>query len=260
MVVDGGRYRLFMMSEGQIIPFETSPLPPGPWLVFAPHADDEAFGMGGSLVRAAREGIEARVVMLTDGALGGQAADLVRQRRREAEAAAEHLGVKELIFWQEPDRGLRPSERLIANVTALIEETRPRSVFFPGPMEFHPDHRAATLLLWRALGRLADRGGLGDISVFSYEISVQGPINTLLDISAVAEKKWQALASYTSQIQENNYIQIIRSLNKARTYTLGPSVTYAEGFYHYAGAELEQELHKLLGKKIEKMLRSSDEE
>ena len=39
-------------KEDALIPFNTSPLPSGPWLVFAPHADDETFGMGGTLIKA----------------------------------------------------------------------------------------------------------------------------------------------------------------------------------------------------------------
>ncbi len=41
-----------MIDEQQIVPYHTLPLPvaQGPWLVFAPHADDESFGMAGTLI------------------------------------------------------------------------------------------------------------------------------------------------------------------------------------------------------------------
>ena len=63
-----------------LIPFQTSELPLGPWLVFAPHADDETFGMGGSLLKAKKYGIETHLVVLTDGAYGGNQEDLVKIR------------------------------------------------------------------------------------------------------------------------------------------------------------------------------------
>ena len=64
-------------KENILIPFHASSLPEGPWLVFAPHADDETFGMGGSLLKAKEQGIETHLVVLTDGSRGGRSADLV---------------------------------------------------------------------------------------------------------------------------------------------------------------------------------------
>ncbi|MDP6413684.1 MAG: PIG-L family deacetylase [Gammaproteobacteria bacterium] len=90
--------------EHILIPFQASPLPPGPWLVFAPHADDETFGMGGSLLKASQQGIETHLVVLTDGALGGTRDDLVVVREEEVKQAADLLGVLTLQSWSEPDR------------------------------------------------------------------------------------------------------------------------------------------------------------
>ena len=61
-----------MLMEHELLPYTASELPEGPWLVFAPHADDETFGMGGSLLLAAEQNIETHVVFVTDGALGGE--------------------------------------------------------------------------------------------------------------------------------------------------------------------------------------------
>ena len=77
-------------------------LPPGPWLVFAPHSDDETFGLGGCLLRAADEGIETHVIVVTDGALGGVEEELVSRRREEVERAGKLLGLHGLQCWSEP--------------------------------------------------------------------------------------------------------------------------------------------------------------
>ena len=53
-------------QEDILIPFHASPLPKGPWLVFAPHADDETFGIGGSLLKAKEQEVETHLVILTD--------------------------------------------------------------------------------------------------------------------------------------------------------------------------------------------------
>ena len=79
------------LDEAQIAPYTATPLPAvaGPWLVFAPHADDESFGMGGSIALAAQAGIAVHLVVLTDGALGGTQHDLVAIRKQEAQQAVQ---------------------------------------------------------------------------------------------------------------------------------------------------------------------------
>ena len=78
-------------QEDVLIPFSVSELPKGPWLVFAPHADDETFGMGGTLLKAKQQGIKTHLVVLTDGSLGGDAPDLVKVRQEFSKEA--YLGV-----------------------------------------------------------------------------------------------------------------------------------------------------------------------
>ena len=38
-----------ILAENELVPYKISDIPEGPWLTFAPHADDETFGMGGVL-------------------------------------------------------------------------------------------------------------------------------------------------------------------------------------------------------------------
>lgn len=218
-----------MLTEEKFIPFSASPLPPGPWLVFAPHPDDETFGMGGSLLLANRQDIVTRVVILTDGALGGKADNLTVKRREETLEATQLLGVKEVFFWNEPDRGLHATELLINRVTDLITRLKPASVFFPSPMEPHPDHRETARLVWMGLQRC--EGFVG--SVFSYDISIQGVINRLVDITEVVQGKAAAMSAYSTQLAENDYIEVVLALNRARSFSLPKGVDAAEGFYAY---------------------------
>ena len=81
-------------DESVLIPFHTSVLPDGPWLIFAPHPDDETFGMGGSIIKAKEQGVDVHLVILTDGSLGGDPTNLVETRKREVEEVSEILGVK----------------------------------------------------------------------------------------------------------------------------------------------------------------------
>lgn len=226
--------------EHRLIPFETSPLPPGPWLVFAPHADDETYGMAGSLLKASEEGIQTHLVVMTDGALGGSTEDLVDVRNREVQEAARILGIDSVDGWQEPDRGLALSDELVDRIVQKIREIGAASVFFPGPLELHPDHRNTALLVWAALQKLSSESM--SLNGYSYEIGVQNPVNIFIDITAQRPRKEQAMTIYASQNDENNYEELVLSLDKGRTFTLPAAVSHAEGFYLYSKEELATSL------------------
>jgi LmbE family N-acetylglucosaminyl deacetylase len=120
-------------------------------------------------------------------------------------------------------------------------------------MEPHPDHRNTALLVWSALQGLVvkDRP-----SVYSYEISVQSPINVLVDISQEHQKKSRVMAIYSSQNCQNNYEDLVRALNKSRTFSLPKGVDYAEGFYRYSEQQLENSLETTLASIVKLFLES----
>ena len=235
--------------EHILLPFAPADLPPGPWLVFAPHADDETFGMGGSLLKASKQGVETHVIVLTDGALGGALDDLVQIRQHEAEAAAQLLGLTSLACWTEPDRELEHSERLADRIAASISRLAPASVFFPGPMEIHPDHRAAGFAVWDGLQQAYQQNEIRPLAI-AYEISVQNPINFCIDITDEKDGKEAVMAVYASQNSENNYPELVIALNKTRTLSLSPEVGYAEGFFQFSekdmGIPLREMTHHMI--------------
>ena len=235
--------KLRLNPEHKLIPFKTSPLPKGPWIVFAPHADDETYGMGGSLLKASEEGIQTNLVVMTDGALGGNKEDLVDVRNREVKEAARILGIDSVDSWQEPDRGLSLSDVLVDRIAQKIREVGAVSVFFPGPLELHPDHRTTALLVWAAVQKLNSEGLALD--AYSYEIGVQNPVNLFIDITAQRPRKEQAMIIYASQNDENNYEELVLSLDKGRTFTLPAAVSHAEGFYLYSKEELATSLKEV---------------
>lgn len=215
--------------ESAYLPYQASDLPDGRWLILAPHADDETFGMGGAIARAVASGTKVHVLIMTDGAQGGEISDLICVREQEARIATVHLGCEEVFFLREPDRHLPVNERTINTVVEAIEAGAYDVVFFPSPLEPHPDHRATAQIGWEALRRAKFSA-----APFSYEISTQGPCNTLVDISAVVEKKASVMRLYTSQLSQNAYVERILGLNAARAWSLPLDVTHAEAFYRWA--------------------------
>ena len=220
-----------MLQEHELIPYTTSPLPEGPWLIFAPHPDDETFGMGGSILLAAQQGIPVHLAFLTDGALGGETdqGSLTAVREAEARQAGAALGASSVEFLREPDRGLRVNQQTLAKVTEVIDKVAPASVFFPGLMEFHPDHRVTARLVWQALDTMGSSA-----TAFSYEISTRGAANLLIDISEVAERKYEIVKIYTSQQTEAKYLALTKALDITRTFTLPIDRTAAEGYFKFA--------------------------
>ncbi len=206
--------------EQHIVPFQVAEPPPGPYLVFAPHPDDEAIGMGGTILLARRKGIEVTVVVVTDGSAGGDPA----VRRREAQEAAEVLGLSGLEFVGLPDRGVTDEHMDPSWMESLVQRYGPANVFSPSPMDIHPDHRAVAVELIRAM-RAMGWGG----EVWFYETLRQVEINRLVDISPVVEEKLKAINIYRSQTAQVDYGEVARGLNGLRGVTLGLG-RFAEGF------------------------------
>ncbi len=214
-----------MLDESTYLPYVAAPLPQGPWLVISPHPDDETFGLGGALLLATEQGITADVLFLTSGDKGGPEG-IESARELEAREAAKLLGIREVSFWRLPDRELLAYESVIKRMAEIITSTRPSCVFFPSPVEPHPDHRVSGVIAWEALRKTGFSA-----NPWSYEISVQGPVNHLIDISQVAERKRDIMAVYASQMAQNDYAGRILSLNQSRTWSLPLHISHAEAFY-----------------------------
>jgi len=217
-----------MLDESHFIPFSDTQLPGVRWLVFAPHADDESIGMGGSLSLAQPKGVNVCLVIMTDGSRGADVDDpafITTTRRTEAQQAAAVLGIEQIVFLEQSDRQLSPSVPLITRITEIITKTQPDTVFIPSMFEYHPDHRACATIVWDCLKSCAYSGNL-----FWYDISCHSPVNHLVDISGVIEQKQAAINCYHSQLSQNNYLQTTLALNSSRTYTLPGHIRYAEAF------------------------------
>lgn len=208
--------------------------------------------MGGTLLKASEQGIETHVVVVTDGALGGNADDLIEVRQTEVKRAGELLGLASLSFWDVPDRQVLIGEELISKAKAEIQQRNPASVFFPAAMEIHPDHRATGYIVWEGLQRCAEQAE--NVALFAYEIGVQNPVNMMVDISEQHEKKNEVMAIYASQNSENNYPELVNALDKGRTFSLPPEVKFAEGFYRFSAAQRQLPLEEVMKQILETYL------
>ena len=163
-----------MLKHYDFIPFGTTDLPVGASLIFAPHPDDETFGLGGSILQLTDQNQTVNVVMMTDTAT----------RKEELLKATELLSVNDVHFLGARDGDLQVNTLNIKAIINLIEKYSPDHIFFPSPLEYHPDHRATAWLVWDALQCIDF-----SVNVFSYEIANQSPVNMLVDVTSEMKKK-----------------------------------------------------------------------
>ncbi len=218
---------MFTNLQSDLIPHTPSDNPTGPYLIFAPHQDDETLGMGGTIALATQNSIPVYVIFITDGGKGGDPL----LRKKETNCAAELLGFSIVEFWDLPDGELFSIPSLDHNLQnqlgTILQLYQPKTVFLPSLQEFHPDHRATTRLIWPVLKKLGYTEKL-----WTYEITRQSEANRLIDISKVIELKKQAISCYMSQLAQIDYKSVAIGLNTARSLTLS-NTDFAEAFYEH---------------------------
>jgi LmbE family N-acetylglucosaminyl deacetylase len=210
--------------------------PPGSRiLVLSPHPDDDVIGAGGTLLKHKKAGATITSLVLTDGGAGvpGQPrAEVAAMRRREEEAAARRVGIDRVIFWEEPDGGLRASDATADRLQAALEELWPDLVYLPSFTDANPDHHAVTPLLARAL----PAAGL-TVACALYESWTPIEPNVIVDVSAEMEAKLRAVGEYRSQLARAAYDDLARARARWRSGALSRQIEYAEAFYVAPAAE-----------------------
>ncbi|MBF0201480.1 MAG: PIG-L family deacetylase [Desulfamplus sp.] len=216
---------MIRFMEQDLIPYHETDLPRGPYIVFAPHPDDESLGMGGTIALAAAKGIGVYVVFMTAGDMGGDS----EIRKKEAVRAGEILGIQGLFHLDLGDRKVESSSLPENELGDILKGVMPNTVFLPSFQEIHPDHRATTQKVLDFLEKHSY-----SCSLWFYEINRQGEINGLIDITSVMEIKEEAIDCYKSQLAQLDYKSQCLCLDYARSITLGGSGAYSEGFWIHA--------------------------
>lgn len=174
-------------------------------LAIGAHPDDVELACGGTLAKLTRQGRRVAILHLTRGEAGtrGSAAE----REREARAAGEILGAREVVILDCGDGDLR---RGTAEVDALIAELRrlrPRVVLSPPARDRHPDHGRAHALVADACfyAGLASRSSgtpHRPAAVFTFmQHDVFEPA-FVVDVSEDWQTKERALDAYRSQLHQ----------------------------------------------------------
>jgi LmbE family N-acetylglucosaminyl deacetylase len=188
-------------------------------LVITPHPDDAEYGVAGTVARWTREGKKVIYVVCTNGDKGTsnpdlKPADLVEIRQKEQWAAADVLGVSEVIFMGLPDQGLEETPQFRKQIVRLIRQYRPQIVVTADPYRryiWHRDHRITGQVVLDAVFPYARdhlaypdliEEGLQPHKVQEILFWAAEDINYRSDITATFDLKAKALRCHRSQMQE----------------------------------------------------------
>ncbi|NLC06620.1 MAG: PIG-L family deacetylase [Syntrophomonadaceae bacterium] len=217
-------------------------------MVFAPHPDDDLIGCGGSIVKHLQRGNTVTVVYLTSGESGSlkySKAELAQIREAEATRAATLLGLTDIIFLRNPDGYLEFNRDNLIRIISLIRDKQPNIVYLPHSQDLHKDHLRTNELVLEACNRAGGpwfqecAGEPWSVdTILGYEVwTPLIYVSYVEDITPYLEQKIAALRLHESQLQDIQYDEAVRSLNRYRGIMTGKG-QYCECFQILKVSEL----------------------
>ena len=210
-------------------------------LVFAPHADDEILGVGGTIAKYIDEGHEVFICVITSGHPSMFKEELLSSLRKEAIAAHKYLGIRETIFLDFPAVMLNevPKFQINQKIQEIIGNIIPNVVYIPHFGDMHNDH---TIVSQACMVALRPINNHKVEEVYSYETLSETEWNlphssntflpnTYVNISKYINKKITAIEYFNTQIKDFPHprsSKAIISLANLRGSTIG--VEAAEAF------------------------------
>lgn len=219
-------------------------------LAIMAHPDDVEFACAGTLARWVRAGARACMVLVTSGDVGIAEPGMTRARAtevREAEqrAAAEVLGVRDVVFLRESDGLVQPTLELRKKLVREIRRFRPEVVICGDPTLVwggetyinHPDHRAVATASIDAIYPAAGQPNLFEelaaegLSAFKPRkvyVATWQDATTWMSIDETVALKVEALRAHASQLKGWDVDREVR--NRAAERAKGHEMDYAESF------------------------------
>lgn len=209
-------------------------------LIIAAHPDDEVLGAGGTIAKYASGGADVKLLIVTDGSTSQyrndpRLAQILEGKMRETAAAAEVLGIREVLYGGLPDMRLDVTAHIQVNqvIEHVIDSFQPNIVFthFYGDVNLDHQcvHRSALVACRPVTGQCVRElysycvPSATDWSIPS-EASAFLP-NVFVDISGeYAEKKYAAMNCYATELRDFPHprsIQALRVLDQATGIHVG---------------------------------------
>ena len=222
---------------------------PSDIMVITPHPDDAEFGVAGTVRRWTSEGKDVIYVVCTNGDKGTvdpniKPDQLALIREQEQLAAAELLGVREVVFLRHPDQTLEDTPEFRKELVRLIRMYKPETVVTADPYRryiWHRDHRITGQVTLDAIFPYARdllsfpdllEEGLQPHKVKEVLLWAAQEPNYRIDITATFATKLAALRCHKSQIGDNPSAGLEERLrDRHKMLAQGEDYELAEAFY-----------------------------
>ena len=188
-------------------------------MVVSPHPDDAEYGVAGTVAHWTKKGKRVIYVVCTNGEKGTSDINMNPEfladiRKKEQRAAADILGVSDVIFLDLPDQGLEDTPEFRKQLVGLIRQHRPDIIVTSDPYRryiWHRDHRIVGQVVIDAVFPYARdhlaypdllEKGLRPHKVKEMWFWAAEDINHRSDITATFDLKLAALRCHESQVQQ----------------------------------------------------------
>ncbi len=191
-------------------------------LVFAPHADDEVLGAGGTIAKRAQAGHLVTVCVVTKGAPPLYTEERTRIMQRDCREADALLGVAETLFLNFPSVMLEtvPRYELNGKISEVVQRIKPDEVYLPHRGDMQIDHKmivdAAMVALRPKYQHVVKR-------IYAYETlsetgwDIPNTVNEFIptvyeDITSTLQLKIQAMEKFKIQLEQYPAARSIEAL------------------------------------------------
>ncbi len=219
-------------------------------MVIAPHPDDPEIGCAGTSARWIKEGKQIVYVVCTSGDKGTsdrtlKPKDLARIREKEQQAAADLIGIREVVFLRYKDQKLEDNDEFRKKLVHLIRMYRPDTIITDDPYRryqyWHRDHMITARVALDAVFPYARdhlaypdllRAGLEPHKVKEVLLFHSDEPTVQFDVSDTFDLKLAALRCHKSQFDEEEMAGMEKMLRSwAKEMAKGTDCKLAEAFH-----------------------------
>lgn len=193
-------------------------------LAIGAHPDDIEVGCAGTLAKYAQQGNEIHLLVMTEGAKGGDGSG----RRDEQHRAAEFLQPKSLTWGGYEDTKLMPRmNEMVHDVEQIMDRIGPDFIFVHYDDDTHQDHRALSKATVSATRYVRN------VLLYEGPTSRNFAPTVFVDIKETIDRKVSMLLAHQSQVMKTNIeglsiVDVIKSTAMFRG--IQGRVQFAEGF------------------------------